>query len=296
MKRLFFTISLLFLLLLMLSACGHDHSFGDWETVTDSTCSAEGIKSRSCECGESESAKIELKSHTVTVIDPIDPKCDEYGYTAGTYCSDCGKYIEEPEKIEPGHNYTVTVEVAPTCSAGGTNRYNCSGCDSEYSESVDALGHDYISATCTEPKTCKTCSYTVGLPLGHTVDVGVCERCESFVQPRIVLPEEPITAAVEITGYKTEMEITDLSYRFSQDSITFTFSAKKISDEGELTDGRFVCGFTFRLYDPKNNLIASDSVAILDLAVGESVSDKTFFVDGLDGLSAYYVLVIENYN
>jgi len=46
-----------------------------------------------------------------------------------------------------------------------------------------ALGHDWIEATCTEPKTCSRCGVTDGEPLGHEssvvlcVDDGICTRC-----------------------------------------------------------------------------------------------------------------------
>ncbi len=32
----------------------HQHSFGEWQTVTDATCTSEGLEVRSCECGKEE--------------------------------------------------------------------------------------------------------------------------------------------------------------------------------------------------------------------------------------------------
>lgn len=37
--------------------------------------------------------------------------------------------------------------------------------------------HLWASATCTEPKTCRSCGETIGAALGHTTNGGVCSRC-----------------------------------------------------------------------------------------------------------------------
>lgn len=41
--------------------------------------------------------------------------------------------------------------------------------------------HEYAEATCTEPETCTICGETKGEALGHTVDIGVCTRCQEMI-------------------------------------------------------------------------------------------------------------------
>ena len=219
MKRLIFVFVIIVMTVIVFTSCGHEHSYGEWKIKTDSSCALEGEKIRECECGEIETEKIKKKSHNVTAISEVLPTCENYGYTKGTYCRDCGSYIEEPMPISPSHNYVPTVISDPTCTANGANLYTCSECDATYTEVLEALGHNFESATCTSPKACTVCRYTDGEPLGHTLQVGICERCNEFVQPSVLLPEFPVTAAVEITGYKTQINITDISYRFTENSV-----------------------------------------------------------------------------
>lgn len=66
------------------------------------------------------------------------------------------------------HNWIIDLTkcTAPTCTEKGTNAYYCSRCSQTKTESVDALGHDYVtvsgkSATCTTDSTilekCSVC-------------------------------------------------------------------------------------------------------------------------------------------
>ena len=56
MKKLSIIIlaALLVALCFALSACGHEHSFGEWETVSAPSCTNAGYQQRVCDCGERE--------------------------------------------------------------------------------------------------------------------------------------------------------------------------------------------------------------------------------------------------
>lgn len=58
-------LSLILALVLCLSlcACGHTHEFGEWTTVKEATCTEDGLKERSCPCGEKESEAIAATGH-----------------------------------------------------------------------------------------------------------------------------------------------------------------------------------------------------------------------------------------
>ena len=51
----------------------HTHAFGDWTVTTPATCTADGVKSRSCACGETETRAIPATGHVDT---DNDGKCD----------------------------------------------------------------------------------------------------------------------------------------------------------------------------------------------------------------------------
>ena len=42
----------------------HTHAFGDWEETTPATCTADGVETRSCACGETETRAIPATGHT----------------------------------------------------------------------------------------------------------------------------------------------------------------------------------------------------------------------------------------
>ena len=68
-----------------------------------------------------------------------------------------------------------------------------------------------------------------------------------------------------------------------------------MKDEGSATNGRYFCGFSYRLYDDKGNLVASGSSSVFDLSVGESFSDEQFFIVSLTDIADFYTLIIEDY-
>ncbi len=51
----------------------HTHAFGDWEKTTPATCTADGVETRSCACGETETRAIPATGH---VDADNDGKCD----------------------------------------------------------------------------------------------------------------------------------------------------------------------------------------------------------------------------
>ncbi len=67
-KVLFLSTILLILLSTMLSSCEifgmHEHSFGEWNVVTDASCESAGTRERTCECGETESDIIPATGHS----------------------------------------------------------------------------------------------------------------------------------------------------------------------------------------------------------------------------------------
>ena len=158
---------------------------------------------------------IEIKTHThawsdATCTEPSKCECgktqgDALGHTwsnatctAPKTCSACG--ATEGEAL--GHSYNTAV-TAPTCTAAGYTTYTCSVCDHSYvGDEVASLGHTWVNANCTTPKTCSVCNATEGDALGHdiVVDADVdatctetgltagehCTRCDHKVPQNVV--------------------------------------------------------------------------------------------------------------
>ena len=74
------------------------HSFGDWETTQEATCTTAGVKTRACQnpgCNETETKDIPALGHDWTKKDSADHECTRCGKTADHNfedgkCVDCG--------------------------------------------------------------------------------------------------------------------------------------------------------------------------------------------------------------
>lgn len=116
-------------------------------------------------------------------------------------CTECD-YIITPAL---GHTHHMTPVAAnpATCTADGNKAYYvCSGCSKWFEDATGSveitdhssvvlgqLGHDWVAATCTTPKTCSRCDATEGNALGHDFAVAwssdasghwhACSRCDA---------------------------------------------------------------------------------------------------------------------
>ena len=91
-KWILCVVIVLALCLLVVSCVGrrHTHQFGDWETITEASCAAEGLQARTCSCGEREEKTIPALEHTEAADAAVAPTCTETGLTEGAHCSVCG--------------------------------------------------------------------------------------------------------------------------------------------------------------------------------------------------------------
>ena len=82
----------------------HVHEYGEWQTISESTCNQSGLMKRSCSCGEEEEKSIPFTNE---------------------------------------HDYQLTLEVPSDCENDGKNGYTCLVCGNYYEEIVSKTGHTY---------------------------------------------------------------------------------------------------------------------------------------------------------
>lgn len=92
------------------------------------TCTEEGEKTYTCDCGDSYTETIPAKGHN---------------YKDGE-CTDCGE--KDPDHV---HRYTESITKEPTCTEAGEKTYTCV-CGDSYTETIPAKGHNYKDGECTD--------------------------------------------------------------------------------------------------------------------------------------------------
>lgn len=149
----------------------HAHSYT--ATVTKQpTCTAEGVKTFRCSCGDSYTETIPAAGHVFGAYVYNNNATEAADGTETAACTICGAKDTRTAagtKIAHVHNYTAAVTKAATCAEEGVKTYTCS-CGSSYTEAVPVIAHsfgDYIyndDATTekdgTRTATCSVCGKT----------------------------------------------------------------------------------------------------------------------------------------
>ena len=193
-------------LLLFCTACScKEHTFSDWVTSAPASCLAAGLQSRTCQkCDTIETQPLPAIGHEWSAWETTQaPSCTKPGVqqrhclscsaaedesisivphsylpatcTAAKICKDCGF----SEGAALGHAFTAweTIRLSDCIHAGSQTR-SCSACGLTETNPLAALGHQWLPATCSTPKTCSVCQVTDGDKLSHINDGSdVCSLC-----------------------------------------------------------------------------------------------------------------------
>ncbi len=188
------------------------------------------------------------------------------------------------------HTYVSSVTKEATCLEGGILTFTCGGCGDSYTEpSPKSSYHNFVSATCTEPKKCKWCGLTEGEPKGHSFDTnGKCYSCkaddpaklEALSKCSLSLPVLPrvVTDRRSNGDMISSVYVTDISYEFDYSSsggiiLTVRFSGTKTFDERG--DGQSdAAKIGWKLYDSKGNVYETGTFYSPHLANGESFAEQ----------------------
>ena len=117
----------------------HTHAFGEWTVTTPATCTKDGVKTRTCACGETETQTIPATGHSFgewTVTTPAT--CTADGVETRT-CA-CGE-TETRAIPATGHTFGEwTVTTPATCTADGVETRSCA-CGETETRAIPATGH-----------------------------------------------------------------------------------------------------------------------------------------------------------
>ena len=151
------------------SATGHK---AETDKAVTATCTKTGLTAGShCSvCGVTIKAQetVPATGHTWDKGTVTKPATEEAEGVMTYKCTSCGETKTATIPVL-GHVHRYEAEVTEaTCTENGFTTYTCV-CGDSYSDSiVEALGHDWIEATCLEPKTCDRCGTEEGEALGHS--------------------------------------------------------------------------------------------------------------------------------
>lgn len=158
----------------------HIHSYTS-EITTPATCTAAGVETFTCECGDSYTEAIPALQHDY-IYHYVDATCTERGYTRAT-CSRCDydEILDYSYVDALGHDMIPQAPVAPTCTEEGYTPLVCSRCDAtDLTDIVDELGHvyDYLdNGNGTHKYYCVRCETVFDAAEECVYDDGVCIGC-----------------------------------------------------------------------------------------------------------------------
>ncbi len=178
------------------------HEYGDWISVSESSCTKRGVKFRLCSiCSHHDLVALPATGHTEVTDLGKEALCTAVGYTEGRHCSVCGEVTLKQTVIPAtGHTEETLSRVEPTCIAHGMAAgVRCSACGEILSgrESLSPTGHTEVIDPRVEP----TCTES-GLSEGRH-----CGVCGDVLYSQVVRPAtghtKTVLARVEPTCTET---------------------------------------------------------------------------------------------
>lgn len=151
-----------------------EHSYSNWRTVSEATCTVDGVKERSCIlCNNVETDTIPACHDFGAWNTSASPTCTEKGTETRT-CSICLETENRTlDKIAHTESQWI-VDETPTCLKKGTQHTQCTVCKTTMQNStISALGHKAQNAVI-ENETKATC-----VKKGSYDSVVYCETCNA---------------------------------------------------------------------------------------------------------------------
>ena len=190
-----------------LISCGHTHVFEGWRTTTEPTCTATGVRTGTCACGQTATEPIPATGHGKTAQRiAAEPDCTNDGSLV-TYCTVCSGTVEETAIPARGHEGVSEIVREPTCKQAGREQTVCTVCEATYNaRMLPMVKHSELPYTYNGDATaladgtataqCPHCEYTDTVPL-----VGSSARIRAaFEGKRVSILGDSISTYVDITS------------------------------------------------------------------------------------------------
>ncbi len=179
------------------------HSFGEWVTVTEPTCTSEGERTRTCSgCDLAETEKIPALGHTFGEWqETLAATCAKEGEETRT-CTVCGASEKQPTAKLTTHTFGEWQEtLAATCAAAGEETRTCTVCGASEKQPTAKSEHNF---GVWRDKTVATC-----LNGGEQIrECLVCSETETKQTPKAPHPEASIETVAQKDPTCTEAGAT----------------------------------------------------------------------------------------
>ena len=134
---------------------GHDYVLMESK---EAGCLIDGYKKYKCnDCYKEYTETLLATGHKYT-DEIVEPTCTESGYTLHK-CSKCGESYKDAYVNAKSHSYVSKLTTEPTCTTDGLMTYTCKNCNEKKTETVPALGHNYVVSVIEH--TCENQGYTL---------------------------------------------------------------------------------------------------------------------------------------
>ena len=184
---LLFCLALAVGVLFALNSCGKctEHTFGEWETTTQATCTSDGERKHTCtKCGETVTEPISATGHT--------PNRDAATCTEDKTCTVCSTVIEAKKGHTPNRD-------AATCTEDKT----CTVCNTVI-EAKKGHTPNRDAATCTEDKVCTACNtvleekhHTPNRDAATCTEDKICTACNTVLEEKHHTPNRDAATCTE---------------------------------------------------------------------------------------------------
>ena len=172
------------------------HAYGAWTVDNAPTCSAPGVRHRTCQrsgCGAEEEESIPATGdHKAS--DPVRENetaagCESAGsYEEVVYCSTCGEEMTRTSGTTAalGHDWGEWKVIEAASCQPGLERRICRRCEKTEERTIDATAeHDYIETDETYEEEYEENGYTV-TEFGHYRQCSVCGNKEKVMDDRVL--------------------------------------------------------------------------------------------------------------
>ena len=159
MRKTLFVLLLAAVMMLFAVSCAeeaHEHSWDEGKVTTPATCTDPGMKTYTCECGETKTEAIPALGHNWDEGKITTPAtCTDPGVKTYT-CQNDKNHTKTEAVAALGHAWDEGKITTPaTCTDPGVKTYTCQN-DKNHTktEAVAALGHNWDEGKVTTPATC----------------------------------------------------------------------------------------------------------------------------------------------